>query len=148
MPKQKQDAADNQRSRSTPWPVIDTALHMHTLMTSSYARFVEVRHEAASLAIAEISAYQSELLRAMGAAALVPWPHIQQQNESKLVDLTRVWFELATQAQAAMIQLLRESVLDRGQSVRPALGRQSGLGFDRRRQSVVIHFPDRRAASG
>ncbi len=147
MPKQKQDTADSQRSANTPQPVIETVLQMHTLMASFYERFVEVQHETASLAIAEIFAYQRELLRAIGATAQFPWPHMHQQNELKFVEVTRAWFELATQAQAAMVQVLRESVLGRVEGEPPVVGRELGAFFDRRRKSVVINFPERRAAS-
>lgn len=146
MPKYKQEAADSQRGASTLWPVMDMVLGMHTLMASSYQRFLEVQHEAANVATAEISAYRSELLRTMTAAAQVTWPHVHPYNAPKIVEVTRAWFELASQTQAAMLQVLRESVLDRGHGMPLVPGQETGTFADRRRKSVVVDFPDRRAA--
>ena len=109
----KHDANRSQHSFNALQPIMETALKMHTLFTSSYARFVALEQEAASLASAEISVYQVELLGALGAAVRFPWLQVRQVNETPIAELTRAWFELATQAQAAIIRLLRESVQDR-----------------------------------
>ena len=148
MPKHKQDAAASHRSANSLWSATETVLGMHTLMVSSYERLVEFRHEAAGMAIAEIAAYQRELLRAMGALVQVTWPHIHQQNESQFLELTRAWLELASQTQTAMVQVLRESILGPGQGMPPVLGQETSAFVERRRKSVVIDFPNRRVASG
>lgn len=146
MPKQKQDAADRQHSAGTRWPVMEMALRMNTLLASSYRRALEFQHDTASFAIAEISAYQSELMRAMGAAAQFSWPHNHQQDKPKIVEVTRAWFELFSQTQAAMIQVLRDYAVELGERVPAVPGQPMGALFDRRRKAVVIDFPERRAA--
>ena len=146
MRKQNQDETDTRRDAIALWPVMDTAQRMYTLMTSYAGRMLEFQHEAATVAVAEISAYQGEMLRAMDAAVQSPLPHLHQQNEPKIVELTRAWFLLAAQAQVAMVQILLGSPAERVQGIAPVLGREMDAVFDRRKKSIVINFPDRRAA--
>ena len=145
MPKQNQDAADSRREAIALWPVMDTAQRMYTLMASYARRMREFQHEAATVAVAEICAYQGEVLRAMDATVQSPLPHLPQQNEPKIVELTRAWFLLAAQAQAAMVQILLGSPAERAQRIAPVLGREMDAVSDRRKKSMVI-FPDRHAA--
>lgn len=146
MPKPMQAAAASQRSALALWPVMDTLLGMHTLMASSYERVIEFQHDALSVATAEIAAYQSEWLRAIGAAAQLSWPHVHAHNAGRIVDVTRAWFEFTAQTPAAMARVLRESVLDPGQAMVRLSGQETAAFVERRSQSVVINFPDRRAA--
>jgi hypothetical protein len=140
-------AADRQHNAIPLGPVMETALRMHTLVASSYARLVALQQEAARLANAEISVYQVELLGAMGAAAQFPWLSMRQLNETSMAELTRAWYELATQAQTALLRVLRGSVLDRDRYLPLIPEREVAASLDRRKTAVVINFPDRRVAS-
>ena len=144
--KQNQDAADRQRGASNRWPAMEMALRMNTLLASSCRRVLEFQHDVAGFAIAETSAYQGELMRAMSAVAQYSWPHIHQQDKPRIVEVTRAWFDLVSQTQAAMIQVLRDYAVDRGQRMPAVPTRDMGALFERRRKAVVINFPERRAA--
>ena len=146
MLKHMHQAADCQLSAIPLGPVMETALKISTLFASSYARLVALQQEAASLVNAEISVYQVELLGAMGAAAQFPWLSMRQLDETSMPELTRVWYELATQAQAAMLRVLRGSVLDRDRYLPLVPEKEVAASLDRRKTAVVINFPDRRVA--
>jgi hypothetical protein len=77
---------------------------------------------------------------------LTQWSLLVADHQRRLLQSTRIWLDIAWQAQLACLLWLREPAMsDAGQIAAP--GRPSGRAADERRVSAkLIQFPDRRVA--
>ena len=145
MVKSKTSTVAALRAADIPLPTIETVAQLTTLLASSNERLIELQHEATNVTLTEISMRQTEMLKAMNRVAdILPWPHLHHANAQRIIEVMRAWFEVVTETQAAMVELMGESFSPRRNNLSP---RQAAFPGERRNQSVVIDFPDRRAAA-
>ena len=87
---------------------MDTALRIAAIMTEANERLFKLP-EAAYAAFADNSKHIKALLNTTESpAALMQWPSLYQESAQKMVDVTRSWFEIASQTQAELGKLLGE----------------------------------------
>jgi phasin family protein len=86
---------------------MDTALRIAAIMTEANERLFRLQSEAVNAAFADNSKHIKALLNTTESpAALMQWPSLYQENAQKIVDVTRSWFEIASQTQAELSKLL------------------------------------------
>jgi phasin family protein len=99
----KQTTVDDRRA------IMDTALRIAAIMTEANERLFRLQSEAVNAAFADNSKHIKALLNTTESpAALMQWPSLYQENAQKMVDVTRSWFEIASQTQAELGKLLGE----------------------------------------
>ena len=149
MPKQETMSSDPPSAADIPLPTIETVAQVTTLLATSNERLIELQHEATNVALTEISMRQSEMIKAMSKVAdILPWPHLHHANAQRVVEVMRSWFEVVTETQAALLELMGESFLSRTpRTRRSATPAASVVATERRHLSLVIDFPDRRVAA-
>ena len=89
--------------------IMDTAKRVAAIMTEANKRLFKLQTEAAYAAFADnlkdIDALHNA---AKSPAALTEWLRLYQESAQKMVDLTRSWFDIASQTQAELGKLLGE----------------------------------------
>ena len=113
------------------------------LLLSYQEQLLALQEETVSIAVAETSLYRTGALAAMRMGAPLLAGHEAQLQ--RIAALTGAWFRLATEIQAALLNALTLSLTAPMQDM-SRLAAAGEAGMDRRNQSVVINFPDRRAA--
>ena len=145
----------SQKSSIDPQSIPDSALptmlsfaQTVALLGSYNEQLLELQKESSRILTAEFSLRQIEFLNAVRAVAETsPRAERQQAYWMKMMETAGGWFKLATQFQAAMLQVLSESISSPGQGIPAVAGQGAGASSaDRRGRSVVINFPERRAA--
>ena len=97
----KQTTVDDRRA------TMDTALGIAAIMIEANERLFRLQSEAVHAALADNSKHITTLLNTTDSpAALLQWPTLYQESAQKMVDLTRSWFEIASQTQAELGKLL------------------------------------------
>jgi phasin family protein len=86
---------------------MDTALRIAAIMTEANERLFRLQSEAVNASFVDNSKHIKALLNAPESpAALTEWPSLYQENAQKIVEVTRSWFEIASQTQAELSKLL------------------------------------------
>lgn len=88
---------------------MDTALRIAAIMTEANERLFRLQSEAVNAAFADNSKHIKALLNTTDSpAALLQWPSLYQESAQKMMEVTRSWFEIASQTQAELGKLLGE----------------------------------------
>ena len=101
----------------------------------------KLQQQATEIVLSEAAAVQAGWLRAVTSMAELLPDEADRANTARLVAIVNDWFQVMTQAQAALVDLIGRSALA-GDS--PT---QRVAFAERRRLAVVINFPDRRRAA-
>jgi len=85
---------------------LDTALRIATLMAEANERLFKVQSEAAKAAFEDNSRHLKALLKATNSeAVLTEWVGLRHSNVRRVLDLTRLYFEIVPKTQAEMAKL-------------------------------------------
>ena len=89
---------------------MDTARRIAAIMIEANERLFRLQSEAVHAALADNAKHINILLKNTtdSPAALLQWPTLYQESAQKMVDLTRSWFDIASQTQAELGKLLGE----------------------------------------
>ena len=86
---------------------LDTALRIATIMAEANERLFKVQSEAAKAAFVDNSKHLKALLKATNSAAvLTEWAGLVQTNVRRVLDVTRLYFEILPKTQAEMAKLV------------------------------------------
>ena len=87
----------------------DTASRIAAIVSNSSDRLLKLQSEAGGAAFTDnAQALHAALTVAGGPAAMAAWPGLCQTNVVRVLEVTRRWFEIVSQAQAEMAKLMGE----------------------------------------
>lgn len=129
------------------WASLDTSIRLSALMLAAGERLFKLQQETFDDAFAQYSRYLSLPRTQSEADAMIEeWPGLLGASAQRFANATQVYFEIVTQMQVEMARCLSSGA---GRAEQPQSGRSnsdSSSTTDRRRDAMVIQFPDRRVA--
>ena len=120
---------------------------LSAILEACNQRMLELQQEATAIVFSEAAAIQSAWLRAVTSMAEMLPHEADRANTARLIAVVNGWFQVMTQAQTALVELIGKSATG---SALHLEGRHAASWPDyaeRRKLAVVINFPDRRRAA-
>lgn len=147
MPRRKQSIPEPQSVAASTSPPLSLVARTDTLLDASGERLLELHQEIGNALFDEMRSSQTEFMNGLRAAvAAWPLPRILQMQRQLALPVA-AWLELTVQTQAALAQLLFDAAAERAASPGVKVAARSPNFLERRFQSVVINFPERRRAA-
>lgn len=114
------------------------------ILATCNERLLDLQKRAGDIVLEEAAAIQAAWLRAVTAMAEMAPQESDHANATRLVELVSGWFQIVTQAQTALIELIGKSALAERHAMADLAEQNRYAVAERRRLAVVINFPDRR----
>jgi hypothetical protein len=146
MDKTKQGSAHAQFAEFDS-PLVGEMNDIANLALSFGSQIAEMQNVLVELTLAECSESYRELLGARDVPVMSQWHDLSYNGVRTNMRLTRACWEVATRTQGAMLDAMRECMRPSQSASRPARNRVSHAFRERRMQSTVINFPERRRAA-
>ncbi len=120
---------------------------LNAILASCNERLLDLQKQATEIVFVEVAAVQAAWLRAVMAMTQMAPQEPDRANTARLIEVVNDWFEVVTQAQTALVELIGRSALTGGQGMADFAPAAQSLPTERRKLAVVINFPDRRRAA-
>lgn len=128
-------------------PLVDEMNSIASLAVSSGSQVAEMQNAMVEMVLAECSESYRELLAAKDVPVLAQWHNFSYSSVRTNLRLARACWEVATRTQGAMLGAMRECMGPSNSALVAARNAKTRASKERRMQSVVINFPERRRAA-
>lgn len=125
-------------------PLVGEMNDIANLALSFASQIAEMQNVLVEMTLAEWSETYRELLGARDVPVMSQWHDLSYNGVRTNMRLTRAWWEVASRTQGAMLDAIRASMGPSKQAIRSAKDAATQAFRERRTQSKVIDFPERR----